>query len=109
MSATDEFDAWVLERLQQRLADVRARSMFGGRGLYAGNTFFGILYKQVLYFYTDEKTREAYLDAGSRPFEPTSKQTLHHYYEVPVDIVEDDEQLNAWAVVAIMTRRRQGA
>ena len=56
---------------------------------------------------TDFGARDAYVAAGSEPFRPTSKQTMQSYYQVPADILEDDEQLNAWAVAAVLTRRRQ--
>jgi DNA transformation protein len=31
------------------------------------------------------------------PFHPNPKQTLKSFYEVPVDVIEDTEQLNEWA------------
>jgi DNA transformation protein len=36
-----------------------------------------------------------------KPFRPNRKQTLKTYYEVPVEIVEDAEQLIEWAQRAI--------
>jgi DNA transformation protein len=31
------------------------------------------------------------------PFSPSAKQTLKNYYEVPAEILEDEEQLAEWA------------
>jgi DNA transformation protein len=94
--ANDGFKDFVLDQLSG-LRGATARAMFGGYGLYRGETFFGIIHKGRLYFKTDERTRPAYVEHGMKPFRPNRKQTLKTYYEVPVEIVEDAEQLTAWA------------
>jgi DNA transformation protein len=40
-----------------------------------------------------------------KPFRPSAKQILRTYYEVPVEIIEDGEQLNQWAAQASSARR----
>jgi hypothetical protein len=32
-----------------------------------------------------------------KPFRPSDKQTLKNYYEVPPDILEDEDKLIFWA------------
>jgi DNA transformation protein len=71
--------------------------MFGGYGLYLGEDFFGIIHDGRLYFKTDDKTRENYREHGMGPFAPSEKQVLKSYYEVPGEIIEDDEELVSWA------------
>lgn len=92
----NSFRDFVLDQLRS-LEDVSCRSMFGGYGLYLGADFFGILYDGRLYFKTDESTREEYRDRGMAPFAPGGNQVLKSYYEVPEEIVEDDEELASWA------------
>lgn len=92
----DSFKDFVLDQLME-LRGVTCRAMFGGYGLYQGESFFGIIRKGRLYFKTDDRTRPAYIAKGMKPFRPNAKQTLKTYYEVPVDIVEDQEQLMGWA------------
>ena len=95
----DGFKDFILDQL----ADVRGitcRTMFGGFGLYHGEVFFGIINKGQLYFKTDTFTRSAYIQRGMKPFHPNAKQTLKNYYEVPVDVLEDGEQLTTWAARA---------
>jgi DNA transformation protein len=36
-----------------------------------------------------------------KPFRPNPKQTLKNYYEVPVNIMENIDQLTIWAKQAI--------
>lgn len=74
--------------------------MFGGFGLYRKGGFFGILHAGRLYFKTDDASRGDYLALGMKPFRPKAGQTLRNYYEVPVEVVEDAERLQAWALRA---------
>ena len=71
--------------------------MFGGYGLYQRDAFFGIIHRGRLYFKTDRITALRYRDRGMKPFTPTSTQTLRNYYEVPIEVLEDPEDLIVWA------------
>jgi len=104
MAKTDSFNDWILERLSA-VPGIRARRMFGGLGIYAGDTFFGILFEDRLYFFTDDETRDAYIAQGSGPFQPNPRQRLKSYYEVPIEVIEDGGQLVAWAETAVRARR----
>src|SRR4030095_12503526 len=77
------------------------RRMFGSYGLYHEGVFFGILARGRLYFKTNAVTRGTYVQRSMQPFRPNPRQTLKSYYEVPVDILEDHEQLGAWARQAV--------
>lgn len=102
MSDTSFLD-FVLEQLGEA-RELKVKRMFGGHGLYMGQTFFAIVHKGALYFRTDEKTRPAFVKAGSRPFNPKGKVELHRYYEVPADVLEDASELLDWAKTAVNTR-----
>jgi len=109
--AADTFKDFVLDQLEA-IADLRCGRMFGSYGLYSGEKFFGIISKSRLYFKTDETTRAAYLERGSAAFRPMPKMELKLYYEVPLDILEDRDQLIQWARAAVRVekpaRRRKG-
>ncbi len=104
MRKEDFYRDFVLDPLRS-LEGLVCRAMFGGYGLYLGPDFIGILHGGPLYFKTDEATRERYRSRGMAPFAPSEKQVLKSYYEVPGEIVEDDEQLVSWAREP---QRRQG-
>jgi DNA transformation protein and related proteins len=53
MRVRDGFRAFVLEQLAG-VESVRARTMFGGVGLYAGDVFLGILAADALYLKVDD-------------------------------------------------------
>jgi len=101
MSARDSFRDFVLEQLGG-IADVVARPMFGGHGLYAGGRFFSILYKGAFYLKVDDRNRRDYEAAGMRPFRPfADRPTTMQYYEVPPGVLEDADELAAWVARAI--------
>jgi DNA transformation protein len=92
----DGFRDFVLDQLSE-LSGLTHRAMFGGYGLYQCETFFGIIHKGRLYFRTDRMTAPRYRDRSMKPFKPSSTQTLKNYYEVPIEVLEDSDDLTAWA------------
>jgi DNA transformation protein and related proteins len=94
------FKDFILDQLQG-LGGVACRAMFGGHGFYCDQVFFGILFKSRLFFKTDPSSRSFYVEKGMKPFRPNAKQTLKRYYEVPADLIEDPDELTAWARRAI--------
>ena len=91
------FKDFILDQLAD-LRQVTTRAMFGGHGIYHGAKFFGIIHKDRLYFKVTPKTVGRYTGKGMKPFRPNAKQTLKSFYEVPIDILEDTEQVVDWAV-----------
>jgi DNA transformation protein len=100
----ESFKEFVLDQLGA-LPELRAKAMFGGYGLYQSARFFGILMDGRLYFKTDEQTRAAYLELGMAPFtyEKARRILSLKYFEVPPEVLEDRENLVAWALRAIQT------
>ncbi len=100
-AANQDFLEFVLDQLSG-LRRVTPRPMFGCIGLYSGDDFFAIIDEGRLFFCTDETTRARYRSAGMPAF-----QALRSYYEVPVDVLEDDASLCAWARDAVEVHRRK--
>jgi len=109
MRNSDGYRAFVLEQLAG-LKGVLARPMFGGIGLYAGDTFFGIIAADTLYLKTDDETRGAYEAAGMSAFKPyDTKPMTMPYFQVPAHVLEDAKTLAEWAAraVRVATRTRR--
>lgn len=79
--------------------------MFGGVGIYSDGTFFALIADDVLYLKVDDATRPAYESRGSRAFNPFGKGTMG-YYELPAEVLEDEEQLRVWTRDAIAVAKR---
>ena len=107
MTSKDEsFRDFVLDQLCG-LEDVEARRMFGGYGLYHDETFFGIIHRGRLYFKTSDATAGEYRRRKMKPFRPNARQTLKSYYQVPVDILEDSDELRGWAMAAVRCQKEK--
>lgn len=106
MSVSEGYRAFVLEQLRRSTPDLRARNMFGGVGLYAGDLFFALMDDDVLYFKVDDATRARFVERGMGPFRPGGGDEVMQYYEVPADVLEDSDALASWAAEAIAVARR---
>jgi DNA transformation protein len=105
MAVSDGDLAFVLDQLAG-IGDVRAKRMFGGIGLYAGERFFGLMDDAILYFKTDDRTRARYTRRRMTPFMPPGDQPSKTYYRVPTSILEDADELMVWAREAIGVAER---
>ena len=107
MSVSDSFRTFALEQLQRTVPDVRARSMFGGVGVYAGDVFFGLMDDDILYFKVDDSNRGRFEARGMGPFRPYGENgEVMQYYEVPADVLEDVELLASWVEASVAVARK---
>jgi DNA transformation protein len=107
MSVSPSFRGFVLEQLRHTTPGIRARSMFGGVGIYAADLFFALLNDDTLYFKVDDTTRPQFEERGMEPFRPYGEAgEVMQYYEVPADVLEDPESLRGWVEAAIAVARR---
>lgn len=101
LRVTPVFRDFVLDQLA-RIPQLRAKSMFGGVGLYSADAFFGIVAADELFFKVDDSNRGAYEAAGSEPFRPVmSRPVSMSYWRVPIEVLEDTGELATWALAAI--------
>jgi DNA transformation protein len=102
MAVQAQYLAYVLEQLAG-LARVSTRRMFGAVGLYSGESFFGVVDDDTLFFKTDESNYPDYQARKMPRFMPTSKrpQGPKGYHQVPAEVIEDGESLVAWARKAV--------
>ncbi len=104
------FGAFVLDQLHD-LGNIEARPMFGGAGFYHEGSFFGILYKQHLYFRVTAGSIGEYTKRKMKPFAPFKgrRGTSRNYYQVPIEIIESPRDLVAWARRAAESRSQPTA
>jgi DNA transformation protein len=98
---SDPFRDHVLDQLSLLGPRLRSRAMFGGHGLFLGETFFGFVWKGQLFFKTTPETAQRYIERGMEPFHPSPKILLKNYYEVPIEVIERRDELLAWANEAV--------
>jgi DNA transformation protein len=111
MARHSEFVEFVLELLAP-IGAVRARAMFGGFGIYRGDTFFAIIVDDKLYFKADQATCSEFTVRGLSPFTYSmrGKTVTMQYYEAPPEVFEEAEAMQNWAQQAVgaATRTKSG-
>ena len=111
MAVQPQFLAYILEQLAG-IKDLRSRRMFGGVGLYSGELFFGLIDDDTVFFKTDGSNSADYIARKMPRFMPFPErpEAVMAYYQVPADIIEDNEELQGWArksvAVALTSRSR---
>jgi DNA transformation protein len=104
--------------IQDLLADfgpVSIRRMFGGAGVYADGVMFAILAEDTLYLKADEVSARAFAAEGKGPFTYRPKDrgpVALSYWEVPERLLDDPDELVAWArrahAVALAAKAEKG-
>lgn len=109
MPISDEFVHYVIDQLAG-WGNVSSRKMFGGAGLYCDGTMFGLIADDVAYLKVDDSNRDDFVKAGSSPFNPYPdkvKTTVMSYYEIPVDVLENNEKLAKWAQQSLTIAKKE--
>lgn len=107
MAVSSSFKILVLDQLNRAVPRIRARPMFGGIGIYAGEVFFALIADDTVYFKVDASTRPEFEARGMGPFRPFGDDGgTMQYYQLPEDVLEDPEALRAWAEQAITIARQ---
>jgi DNA transformation protein len=109
LSVSQEFQDYVTDQLSA-VGSIQSKRMFGGVGLYADGIFFALIANDILYQKVDDSNRQDYEAAGMDAFRPYPDKTrIMQYFEVPVEVLEDQHELLVWArksiAVALSAKR----
>ena len=107
MPVTASFLSFVLEQLEL-VERVVSKRMFGGVGIYSGEVFFALIGNDTVFFKVNDETRPAYVKKKMTPFCPDPRKpesVMNGYYTVPVSVLEDRDELAAWARRAVAVGR----
>jgi DNA transformation protein and related proteins len=91
---------------------VMVRRMFGGAGIYAGETMFALAHEGVIYLKADPHTAPAFEREDLAPFTYTTrdgKRAVMSYRRMPDRLYDDPDELAIWARAALAAARRQAA
>lgn len=106
-----EYCEYILDLMAPH-GDVTAKRMFGGYGLYRRGYIFAIIADDALYFKVGDSNRADYEEAGMQPFSYAKKDrevALTSYWQVPLDVLEDEETLGQWVDKAEAVSRAKAA
>src|SRR6267378_2800241 len=110
MAVSASFRTFILDQLSRVVAKIRARAMFGGVGIYAGDLFFALIADDTLYFKVDHSNRPDFEQRGMKAFQPYGEGSESmQYYQVPADLLDDPEALRPWAEksIAVAAKKKE--
>jgi DNA transformation protein and related proteins len=99
MPVSPAYKAFVQDLLSE-FGPVSIRNMFGGAGIYADGVMFAILVDDTLYLKADALSARDFAAEGNGPFTYRPKgraPVAMSYWEVPERLLDDPEELVAWA------------
>jgi DNA transformation protein len=102
----------LLEEHLAPLGPITIRRMFGGAGVFLDGLMFGLIADGVLYLKTDEAGRTEFEREGLEPFTYARKgerATLISYWRAPERLIDEPDELLAWARKASEVARRAHA
>jgi DNA transformation protein len=76
---------------------------FGGEGIRSGKTMIGMVFDDIIYFKTDEKTRKGFEAEKCKPFtfEKKAETIVTTWFSLPDRLYDDPEELAEWARAAL--------
>lgn len=96
MAVNENYLAFIIDQLSHQQA-LDTKRMFGGVGFFKDGLMFGLLGKGKFMLKVDDSNRQDYEDRGMKAFLSDTKKKGMPYYEVPVDILENKDELGQWA------------
>ena len=102
MAVSAEYRAYI-EDLVAPLGHITSRRMFGGLGVFYRGLMFALILRDELHFKVDDINRPDYEAEGMAPFSYERKgkrATLGSYWTVPVDVLDNEDELLIWAGAA---------
>lgn len=103
MAVTPSFRDYLADQLSG-LGEVVIKRMFGGLGLYSGGLMFGVVDDDTVFLRVDDMTRPEFVALEMPAFQPVKREPNKvslNYYQLPSDVLEDNDELVVWAKRAI--------
>lgn len=111
MVASDGFAEFLRDQLAP-LGRVMLRRMFAKTGVFCDGVMLGMVADDTLYFRVDDENRAAFKEAESSPplnYEKQGRTIDLSFWRAPERLLDDPDELVAWARVALAAARRVAA
>lgn len=104
-------DSALAEHLKEQLAplgQISIRRMFGAAGVFVDGLMFGMIAGEALFLKADGQTQGDF-EAEGRPqisYGKMGKTIPMAFWQAPERLLDDDDEMQAWAARAIAAARR---
>jgi len=107
MAVTPQFKSFALKQLEYVTPDrVWARRLFGQLNVYVGELHIAMLDHDRVFLKADEQTRMDFEAAGMQAWQPLGADGAASFFEVPVDVLSNQDALRPWAAKAVAVAQR---
>lgn len=101
MAVNQGFWDYINDQLSP-LTHISSKKMFGGVGYFHEDKMFGMIQSNGIFrLKVDDRNRATFEKYGSGPLTSAKKKGSMPYYEVPLEIVENQEELLNWVRTSI--------
>lgn len=100
MAVNEDYLLYVQEQMAS-IDPFETKKMFGGIGFFKDGIMFGMIGGGVLRLRVDEENKLDYEERGMQAFHPKPNTKGLPYWEVPVEVLENRDELKVWAEKAI--------
>ena len=100
MAVSQDYLDYVMDQLSP-FGNVETKKMFGGISFFMEGTMFAMIGFGAFRMRVDENNQQDYEEYGMEPVYGADKKIGMPYWEVPVEILEDSDQLKEWASRAL--------
>ena len=111
MVASAGFAEFLRDQLAP-LGRLAMRRMFGKTGVFCDGVMFAMVRDDTLYFRVDEQNRAAFKEAEALPpldYEKQGRSIDLAFWQAPERLMDEPEELLAWARIALEAARRVAA
>jgi DNA transformation protein len=104
-------DPQFISELFSAFGPVSVRRMFGGAGIFTRGLMIGLISDDEIYLKADERTAPEFEAEGMNPFTygAKSRRVVMSYWQMPVRLFDDPDELAKWARGALSAAERSGA
>lgn len=111
MAVSEEHLEFIREQLHG-VGPIQIRRMFGGAGVFCDGLMFALSVDDTLYLKADAATAPRFAAEGQAPFSyQTSggRNTIMSYWRCPERLLDDPDEMLAWAQRALASARTAAA
>jgi DNA transformation protein len=101
-----------IRELFSAFGTVTVRRLFGGAGIYAGDTMFALVHDGVIYLKVDTQSADVFDRENLAAFSYATrdgKRGLMSYRRMPDRLYDDPDELAVWARAAMAAAQRSGS
>ena len=101
MAVREDILNYIKDQLSE-FGELEFKKMFGGIGIFKEGLMFAMIADDTFKLKVDDSNKPDFEAKGIKPVQLKTKNKGMPYWEVPVDVLEDQSELTKWALKSYM-------